>query len=131
MIVVDASVLANMLAYTDQRGKKARAVLARDTEWAAPEHWKAEVFSVMRGLVLGGKVSEGVALAAVRRLPQLGIDHVSLDGLLGRMWQMRASISAYDAPYVALAATRDLTLVTCDARLARTATAHCRVELVT
>lgn len=130
MIVVDASVLANVLAYTDQRGRKARAVLGRDTEWAAPEHWKAEVFSVMRGLVLGGRISEGVALTAVRRLPQLGVDHVSLDGLLARMWQMRASISAYDAPYVALAATRDLTLATADARLARTATAHCRVELV-
>lgn len=130
MIVVDASVLANMLAYTDQRGQKARAVLGRDTEWAVPEHWKAEVFSVMRGLLLGGKISEGVALAAIRRLPHLGVDHVSLDGLLAQMWQMRATLSAYDAPYVALAAARDVTLVTSDARLARTATAHCRVELV-
>ncbi|HEX5494766.1 MAG TPA: type II toxin-antitoxin system VapC family toxin [Mycobacteriales bacterium] len=130
MIVVDASVLANMLAYTDQRGRRARAVLGRDTEWAAPEHWQAEVFSVMRGLVLGNSISESQALTAVRRLPQLAVDRVSLDGLLPQMWVMRAAIGAYDAPYVALAAARDVTLVTSDGRLARAAIAHCRVELV-
>lgn len=38
VIVVDASALVNMLLYADDRGRKARAVLGRDTEWAAPEH---------------------------------------------------------------------------------------------
>ena len=64
MIVVDASVLANMLVYADDRGRKARSVLGRDTEWAAPEHWKAEVFSVIRGLALGRKISEPQAIRA-------------------------------------------------------------------
>lgn len=130
MIVVDASVLANMMAYTDQRGRKARAALSRDTRWAAPEHWKAEVFSAIRGLALGGKITEDRAVWALDRLPRLGMDHVSLDGLVSRMWGMHASISGYDAAYVALAEQRRLTLVTSDARLARAATAHCRVELV-
>lgn len=130
MIVVDASVLANMLVYADDRGRKARAVLARDTEWSAPEHWKAEVFSVIRGLTLGHKITEAQGLRVVDRLPQLGIDTVSLDDLLPRMWQLRAGISGYDAAYVALAEARGLTLVTSDGRLARTATTFCRVELV-
>jgi predicted nucleic acid-binding protein len=130
VIVVDASVMANMLVYADERGRKARVVLGRDTEWAAPEHWKAEVFSVIRGLELGDKITEEQALHAIARLPHLGIDHVSLDGLLPRMWQLRMQIGAYDAPYVALAESRDLTLVTSDGRLARAATAFCRVELV-
>ncbi|MTD58600.1 type II toxin-antitoxin system VapC family toxin [Amycolatopsis pithecellobii] len=130
MIVVDASVLANMLLYTDERGHKARGVLSRDPAWAAPEHWKAEVFSVIRGLTLGGKIKESFAARAVDRLPQLGVDHVSLDQLLPRMWQLRDSISGYDAAYVALAEERDLTLTTSDSRLARAATAFCRVELV-
>jgi len=122
--------MASMLVYADERGRKARAVLGRDTEWAAPEHWKAEVFSVVRGLARGNKITEEQALNAIGRLPHLGIDHVSLDGLLPRMWQLRARISAYDVPYVALADARDLTLVTSDGRLARSATAYCRVELV-
>lgn len=130
MIVVDASVLANMLLYADERGRKARAALGRDTEWAAPEHWKAELFSVIRGLALGKKIDEAQAVRAVDRLPQLGMDHVPLDGLLPRMWQLRAAVSGYDAAYVALAEVRQLPLVTSDARLARAATSHCRVELV-
>ncbi|PXY27972.1 type II toxin-antitoxin system VapC family toxin [Prauserella muralis] len=130
MIVVDASVLANLLLYADERGRRARAVLGRDVEWAAPEHWKAEVFSVVRGLSLSGKLTEKSAVRAVERLPRLGIDTVSLDELLTRMWQLRGNIAAYDAPYVALAEARALTLVTSDARLARSAMAYCRVELV-
>lgn len=122
--------MANMLIYMDDRGRKARAVLGRDPEWAAPEHWKAEVFSVMRGLALGRKITDEQAARAVDRIPRLGVDHVSLDGLLPRMWQLRDVISGYDAASVALAETRNITLVTSDGRLARTATAYCRVELV-
>jgi predicted nucleic acid-binding protein len=131
VIVVDASVLANMLLYTDERGRKARAALGRDTEWAAPEHWKAELFSVIRGLKLGGKITESRATWAVDRIARLGVDHVSLDHLLPRMWQLHGNISGYDAAYVALAEARQLALVTSDARLARAAVGCCRVELVT
>ncbi|MER7010717.1 type II toxin-antitoxin system VapC family toxin [Saccharopolyspora sp. NPDC000359] len=130
MIVVDASVLANMLLYADERGRRARAVLGRDVEWAAPEHWKAEVFSVVRGLALGRKIKEAQGVRAIERLPLLGVEHVSLDELLPRMWQLRSAISGYDAAYVALAEMRGLPLVTADARLARAATSCCRVELV-
>ena len=130
MIVADASVLATMLLYADERGRKARMALARDTEWAAPEHWKAEVFSVIRGLALARKIDEVAARRAVGRLPRLAIDHVSLDALLPRMWELRHGISGYDAAYVALAESRGLTLVTSDGRLARAATAVCRVECI-
>ncbi|MFV2083968.1 type II toxin-antitoxin system VapC family toxin [Micromonospora sp. LOL_021] len=130
MIVVDASVIASVLVYSDDRGRKARAVLGRDPEWAAPEHWKVEVFSVMRGLALGGKITNETAARAVDRISRLGVDTVPIDDLLTRMWQVKANISAYDAPYVALAERRALTLVTADGKLARAASAYCRVELV-
>ncbi|HLL67982.1 MAG TPA: type II toxin-antitoxin system VapC family toxin [Micromonosporaceae bacterium] len=130
MIVVDASVLTTALAYADDRGRRARSVLARDIEWAAPEHWKAEVFSAVRGLTLTGQISETQAFRVVDRIPRLGVDHVSLDRLLPRVWQLRATLGAFDAPYVALAEARGITLVTADPPLARAAVAHCRVELV-
>jgi len=129
MIVVDASVLSNALVYADERGHRARAVLRRDPEWAAPEHWKAEVFSVLRGLALGRKISPVLGERGVERIPRLGISTVSLDQLLPRMWQIRESISGYDAAYVVLAEARDLTLVTGDLKLAKTATSFCRIEL--
>ncbi|MGF7236801.1 MAG: type II toxin-antitoxin system VapC family toxin [Frankia sp.] len=130
MIVVDASVLANALVYADDRGHRARTVLAHDAAWAAPEHWMVEVFSVMRGLALGKKISDEAARRATTRLPTLGVDHVRIESLLARMWQLRAGISGYNAAYVALAETRDLTLVTSDGRLARAATPYCAIRLV-
>lgn len=129
MIVIDGSVLANMLVYADDRGRRARAVLAQDTEWAAPEHWMIEVFSVLRGLFLAGKITGAVAERSVDRLPQLGMDHVPLAALLPFMWRWKDEISGYDSAYVALAAIRGITLVTADSPLARAASRHCRVEL--
>ncbi len=129
MIVADASAVANMLIYADERGRRARAALARDTEWAAPEHWTVEVFSVVRGLMLGSKINAEGAVRALGLLPRLGVDHVPVQSLLPRMWELRTSFSAYDAAYVALAEARDVPLVTSDARMARAATRYCRVEL--
>jgi predicted nucleic acid-binding protein len=119
-----------MLLYADERGRKARAALGRDPEWAAPEHWKAEVFSTIRGLALGSKIEEAQAVRAIDRLPHMGIDYVSLDELLPRMWPVRFGIIGYDAAYVALAEVRQVALVTSDGRLARAATGYCRVEFV-
>lgn len=130
MIVVDASVLTNALVYSDERGQKSRAVLNNDLEWTAPDHWKVEVFSAVRRLTLGSRISVVQASRAVERIRRLAVDHVPVDELLPRMWQLRSSVSAYDAAYVALAELRRLTLVTGDARLARTASQICRVELV-
>ncbi|GAB97972.1 putative nucleic acid-binding protein [Kineosphaera limosa] len=44
------------------------------------------------------------------------------------MRELMHAIGAYDTGYVALAATRSLTLVTADARLARGAKPWCEVE---
>lgn len=128
MIVVDASAFIELLAYEGSRGERARRVLGGDVGWCAPEHWKAEVFSAVRGLMLGGQLSEVFAARAITRLPRLAVDGVDLDGLLGDMWKLRHQVSGYDAAYVALARQRGLTLVTADARLARAAVRHCRVE---
>jgi predicted nucleic acid-binding protein len=40
------------------------------------------------------------------------------DVLLGRVWELRGNLTAYDAVYVALAEALDAPLVTCDAKLA-------------
>jgi predicted nucleic acid-binding protein len=104
--------------------------MGRDPAWAAPEHWKVEVFSVARGLALAGKVSDDLALRAIGRIGSLGVETVPVDDLLAEMWRVRSNISAYDAAYVALAHARGLTLMTADAKLAQAAVAHCRVELV-
>ncbi|GAA5170550.1 hypothetical protein GCM10023321_67850 [Pseudonocardia eucalypti] len=130
MIVVDASVLVNLLVYADGDGQKAREALLRDADWTAPEHWKVEVFSVIRSLAIGQKIDEAIAIQAVVQLPHLAVESAQLDGLLARMWRLRDNISGHDSAYVALAQVRKSTLFTADARLARAAAAHCGVELV-
>ncbi|MGH8775419.1 MAG: type II toxin-antitoxin system VapC family toxin [Jiangellaceae bacterium] len=130
MIVADASVVANMLVGHGDLGRRARAALRAEPEWAVPHHWTVEVFSAIRRQAGRGTISEAAAARAVRRLPELAIDHVPSEALLPRMWQLRASFTAYDAAYVAIAEVRGLTLVTSDDPLARAATRYCRVELV-
>lgn len=130
MIVVDASVLTNLLVYAGARGDGARAVLGRDPAWAAPEHWKAEVFSAIRRLVVGRKVDLDTAGGAIRRVPHIGVESVALDPLVSRMWELRDNLTGHGAVYVVLAEARALTLVTADRWLAAAAVSRCRVELV-
>jgi predicted nucleic acid-binding protein len=89
-----------------------------------------EVFSVVRGLSLGGKITLALAEQTVDRLASVAMDHVAVVSLLPLMWKYRNEMSAYDSAYVALAATRGVPLVTADARLAAAAQRHCTVTLV-
>ena len=52
------------------------------------------------------------------------------DLFLGRIWALRHNLTAYDADYVALAEALDVTLVTCDARLAASVGHRATIELV-
>jgi predicted nucleic acid-binding protein len=46
-----------------------------------------------------------------------------------RIWELRHTLSAYDASYVALAELLPAPLVTCDARLARSSGHSAEIEL--
>ena len=50
--------------------------------------------------------------------------------LLGRMWELRSKITAYDAAYVALAELLDSRLITCDSRLTAAGGPRCSFDLV-
>lgn len=130
MIVLDASVMTDALTNAAARGRRTRTALARDPEWAVPEHWMVEVFDAIRGLAAGGKITDDAATRALGRLRLAAVATVATTELLDTMWILRNFISAYDAPYVALASQRRLTLLTSDAPLSRAALGYCRVELV-
>ncbi len=128
MIVIDASVLANALLDDGQLGERARAELAREPHWAAPEHVSVEVFSAIRGRYLGRKVSERRAADAVEALAEASIDLVATMPLFGRMWELRTNLTGYDAAYVAVAETYGCALVTADERLAHAPGPRCEVR---
>ncbi|HEY0216812.1 MAG TPA: type II toxin-antitoxin system VapC family toxin [Cellulomonas sp.] len=128
MIVLDASAFALVFTGDDPRADEADRVLRADPAWLVPEHWYVEVLAVIRGLLLGGKLDQAGADAAVSTLTSATVGVVPTASLLTRMWQVRANLSTYDAAYVAAAEAHDLTLVTADARIARAGVARCPVR---
>ena len=125
MKVADAGVLVELLV--DDLDP---AVLG-DEELAAPHLVDSEVVSAIRGLVMGGRLTDGQGTAAVAGFMQLELTRFSAEALLGRVWALRHNLSAYDATYVALAEALDATsLLTTDARLARADGVAVPIELV-
>jgi predicted nucleic acid-binding protein len=130
MIVIDASALADALIDDGDAGNAARVALARDEHWAAPDHLIIEVVSVIRGRHIVGKLSGDRAFDALAALGQLLIDQVDIEPQLGRVWELRSNLSAYDAGYVAVAEALGCPLVTADARLANASGPRCEIVLL-
>jgi predicted nucleic acid-binding protein len=125
MVVVDASALVDALLIDGT----ARSRLASES-LQAPELIDAELLSVLRRLVLAGRLQEGEALQALTIAHQLGLRRHASRGLWLRAWELRLNLSAYDALDVALAEHLDVPLLTADARLARAPGLRCCVELI-
>ncbi|GEL94842.1 type II toxin-antitoxin system VapC family toxin [Cellulomonas composti] len=130
MIVVDASAATLLFCdpTSEPRTARAREVLSDDPAWLVPEHWRVEVCAALRGLDRGGKLRD--ATRAVRLLGRLTVATVPTEELLARMWQLRGTLSTYDAAYVAAAERAGLTLVTADARLARSSAHRCPITVI-
>jgi predicted nucleic acid-binding protein len=50
--------------------------------------------------------------------------------LLQRIWELRASLTAYDGAYVALAEALDAPFLTCDSKLARSHGHRAEIEVL-
>ncbi len=129
-MVVGASVLAPALGDHGKDGDAARNRL-RDEVLTAPELIDLEVASVLRRQVAGGHLDERRAVLALRDLVELPLRRAPHRELLPRCWELRATVTPYDAAYVALAEALDAVLLTADARLSRTPGIRCTVELLT
>lgn len=130
MIVVDSSVFAFSLLDEGPTGQHCRAALAADDRWIAPEHWLVEVLSVIRGNLLGGKISQQYAAAAVDALIHIDPVVPLTRTFLKRMWELRGNVTSYDAAYIAAAEAYGCPLLTADSRLARATGIRCAVDIV-
>jgi len=128
MLVVDASCLAEVvLAGPDAEPVRGR--LAGDPEQAAPHLVDAEVLGVVRRAHLRGELDGTAARQAIEDLESWPAARVDHRPLLERAWELRNSLSAPDALYVALAEALDATLLTLDRRLTRAGGTRCLIEL--
>lgn len=130
LAVVDASVLTVFYVADDARRAAVTRRLASGDALFAPAHVDAEVVSALRGLTKVSKAVERAAPRALRHFADLPLRRMPLAPLLGRMWQLRSNVTAYDAAYVALAEQLDAVLVTCDAKLAAATGPRCSIELI-
>lgn len=115
MIVVDASAMVDALVGRDV---DARVLDALTGEVHAPHLLDVEVLSVLRGLVVGGKLDPTCAEQARADHFAFGIIRHEVEPLAERVWGLRHQFSAYEATYLALAEALDAPLHTCDSKLA-------------
>jgi predicted nucleic acid-binding protein len=131
VIVVDASVLATALGDGGPDGRRARRELRSGAPLAAPDLVDVETTAALRKRWLAGALSDRRFSVAVDDFSDLDLDRYPTLAFMRRAWELRASITAYDAAYVALAETLDCELVTADQRLHQAHGPRCAVRLVT
>ena len=107
------------------------ARLAMATErLRAPHLVDHEVASTLRRHVLAGEIDLASGQRALDVWRGTGVKRYAGLPQLGRVWQLRENLSAYDAAYVALAEALGCSLVTADRRLSRTPGPRCPVTVV-
>lgn len=129
MIVVDASVRAVALGDDGPEGAIARAAVAR-RPYVAPELIDLEVLSVLCRQVTSASMTVARAQRALSSLADLPMRRTSHRPLLRRCWELRQTVTAYDAAYIAIAEALGIALVTADARLSRAPGVRCRVTVL-
>ena len=118
MIVVDASIIIEVLIGSAVGRHAADRLFARGESLHAPHLLDVEVTQVLRRYASTGELKPGRAREAVQDLVDLPITRYPHAELLPRVWELRHNLTAYDAAYLALAEALDAPLVTRDSGIA-------------
>jgi predicted nucleic acid-binding protein len=130
VIVLDASVLANVVGDDGVDGDLAREFVANEPDVALPDLADVETASVLRRRWLADDLNSRRFAAAIEDLAALPFTRYPALPFLRRVYDLRQSLTAYDAVYVALAEALACTLVTADQRLARAPGIGCPVRMI-
>ncbi len=126
-VVLDASVLVSALTDSDPMGSWARQHL-RTHPLAAPHFITVEAANALRRAQMRGRISQDVAASAYADLLQTPLELYPFRPFADRVWELRETVTAYDAWYVALAEALGTPLATLDKRLANAPGPTCRFE---
>ena len=131
MIVLDASVVVELLTNGLLADSIRHDLAGRDDVFLVPHLLDIEVLSAIRGLERSGNLDEVRAEEALADYSDLPIVRASCDAdQRHRIWSLRHNLTAYDAAYVALAARLDRPVWTRDAKVLAAAGRSARVVLV-
>ena len=130
MIVIDASAGVEVLRREESVGDLIAARIENELAVHVPALFDLEMLNALRGLEAKGAV-DGAALDVMlddlATIRAIRYDHAPLRS---RVWSLRHNLTAYDAAYVALAELLEATLLTTDARLARSSGHEAEIELI-
>jgi predicted nucleic acid-binding protein len=130
LIVIDASVLANVVGDDGRDGQRARLEFRHAGDVAAPDLADVETVAVLRKRWIAGTVSDQRFAAAVDDLGQLDIDRYHTLRFMRRAYELRANVTVYDSAYVALAEALSCELLTADQRLSNASGPRCAIRVL-
>lgn len=129
-MVLDASGAIELLLNT-AAGQRLAARLAEEHDVIHVPHLiDVEIAHVLRRYVRRGTLNEQRGALALNHWRNLDLERYPHEPFLDRVWQLRDSLSAYDAVYVALAEALSTVLLTGDQRLVGAPGPRTRIELV-
>ncbi|MGD9704066.1 MAG: type II toxin-antitoxin system VapC family toxin [Acidimicrobiia bacterium] len=125
-LVVDASAMLAALVDGGPDGAWATERIIGST-LHAPHLLPVELSSVLRRAAAAGELSVDLAALTHADLADLPIDLYPFGPFADRVWELRSTVTSYDAWYVALAESLACPLVTLDRRLAGAPGLRCEV----
>ena len=119
MIVLDASVVVELLTNGPLANSIGRDLAGRRGPFIVPHLLDVEVVSALRSLIAGRRIDSHRSEQMLTGLAALRAVRYAHTPLLGRIWELRHNFTAYDAVYIALAEATGSVLYTCDAKLCK------------
>jgi predicted nucleic acid-binding protein len=129
-MVIDASAVLELLLRTEKGKKVEGRALAPNERLHAPHLVDVEVTQALRRLTLLKEITPSRAKTALDDHAALLIERSPHYDFLWRIWDLRDSVTAYDAAYVTLAEALEVPLLTCDGKLARSHGHRAKIELI-
>ncbi|HXA51074.1 MAG TPA: type II toxin-antitoxin system VapC family toxin [Candidatus Acidoferrum sp.] len=117
MIVLDASVVVELLTHGVLADSIWRELSTRDDDFLVPHLLDIEVISAIRSLVAGHRIDAHRCEQLLTDLAAFPAERYPHTPLLGRIWELRNNFTAYDAAYIALAEAAGAVLYTSDRKL--------------
>jgi len=130
VIVADASALVEALVGEGAAADAVRGRISSATQVHAPHLVDLEVASAIRRLSQADGFPGDLARTAIGQLAELPLTRYPHRPFLDRIWELKDTLTAYDACYVALAEAVGAPLLTLDTKFARATGVRCRFEII-
>jgi len=129
VIVLDASAVIEWLLQSAVGVKIDQRIFFPSESLHAPHLLDVEIAQVLRRYVRDKTITAQRGQEALEDLADMPLNRYPHDFLIPRVWDLRATLTAYDAVYVALAELLDAPLLTCDGKIASAPGHHANVEV--